>query len=327
MKQVLRQTRSHLMGLFRQHGLFPRGDLGQNFLIDLNILESIVNAADLVPSDVVLEVGTGTGGLTLFLAARAGRVVSVEYDQNMYAFAREQIAAWNNVCLLNQDALKNKNQLAPEVLDAVDTAIREQTAENQAANLEPTIPAFKLVANLPYKIGTNVISNLVATELPWARMVVTLQWELGERLMAKPGTSDYSALTVWLQSQCNIQVLKKLPPSVFWPPPTIDSVVLRIDPAPERRALIHDRTFFHHMVRDLFSHRRKLLRGTLKNMYGRQLGGEWLTTLYRDLGFGENTRAEELSPVQLVTLANRIHDDLARVGQSGPAGTDGQENE
>ena len=188
MNSPQRQTRTHLISLFQELGLHPRGDLGQNFLIDLNLIELIVQEARLGPDDVVLEVGAGTGGLTTYLSAAAA-VVSVEYDSNMYALACQAVAGRDNVTVLHTDALKSKNQIAPVVMDAV----RRELAVDPKRRL-------KLVANLPYSIGTSVIANLIASDLPWELMVVTIQWELAERMLAKPRTGDYSALSVYLYS-------------------------------------------------------------------------------------------------------------------------------
>ena len=119
MKNVQRQTRSWLMELFTQHGFNPRGDLGQNFLIDVNLIEFAVRHASLGPNDVALEVGSGTGGMTAFLAEEAGHVISVDVDENMSKLAAEAVEGYNNVTLINQDILKNKNTLAPEICDLI----------------------------------------------------------------------------------------------------------------------------------------------------------------------------------------------------------------
>jgi len=182
MKETDRQTRSYLMTLFEQQGVHPRTDLGQNFLIDLNLVEYIVEEAELTPSDVVLEIGAGTGGMTTQLAQQAAAVVSVEVDANMHRLARAAVEPFENVTLLRCDALKNKNNFHPVVLDA----IQEQLDADPDRRL-------KLVANLPYSIATPVVSNLVATDLPWVRMVVTIQYELGLRMRAKPRTSHYGS--------------------------------------------------------------------------------------------------------------------------------------
>ena len=126
----------------------------------------------------------------------------------MHELARRMVEPFENVTLLRTDALKTKNRFHPEVLAAVDDALRVDPDRR-----------LKLVANLPYNIATPVVSNLVATELPWSRMVVTIQYELGQRMQAKPSTSHYGSLAVWLQSQCQVKLLRKVGPTVFWPRP------------------------------------------------------------------------------------------------------------
>jgi len=287
------------MALFQQEGLYPRGDLGQNFLIDLNLLESIVAEAELTPEDVVLEVGAGTGGLTTFLAAEAGAVVSVEFDPNMYRLANEAVSRLPDVTLLNCDALKSKHQLNPMVLEAV----------GQYLACEPG-RRLKLVANLPYHIGTPVIANLLASDLPLERMVVTIQLELAQRLCAKAHTSDYSALSVFVQSQCRIKIVHKLGKSVFWPRPDVDSAIVRIDLDPVARNRIHDRAAFQVFLRDLFTQRRKLLRGVVVQIYKGKLARSAIETVLNELQLSPDARAEELDVEQLVELSNRLQGQL-----------------
>ncbi|MDB5343052.1 MAG: ribosomal small subunit methyltransferase [Schlesneria sp.] len=295
MNSPLRQTRSHLIALFQQEGLHPRGDLGQNFLIDLNLLESIVAEADLSADDVVLEIGAGTGGLTTFLAAEAGAVVSVEYDPNMYRLASEAVSRLPDVTLLNCDALKSKHQLNPLIITEVD---RELAAEPGRR--------LKLVANLPYHVGTPIIANLLALDYPLDRMVVTIQYELAQRLCAKPHTSDYSALSVFMQAQCRIKIIHKLGPSVFWPRPEVDSAIVRIDPDPDMRTKIVDRHAMQIFLRDLFTQRRKLLRGVLAQNYKGRLTKPVIDAILAELQLPAAARAEELEVDQLVALSNRL---------------------
>ena len=301
MQEAVRQTRSHLMQLFKQHGFNPRGDLGQNFLIDLNIVEFIVREAELSKDDVVLEIGSGTGGMTTFMAVEAGHVISVEYDRNMYGLASDQTSEFDNVTLINTDALKTKSQLAPAVIEAVD----EQLDADPDRRL-------KLVSNLPYNIATPVIANLIATDLPWERIVATIQLELGERMAARPGQSKYGALSAWLQAQCRVKIIRRMPPSVFWPRPKVDSAVVKIQPRPDKRAAIADRSFYHDFVRRLFHHRRKLLRGVVCGMYRKQLEKLQVDGVMARLQLTAETRAEELEPSQLVTLSNLLHEEIEK---------------
>jgi len=334
MKDLARQTRSHLVRLFEQQGLHPRHDLGQNFLVDLNLLDLIVRHAKLSTADVILEVGTGTGALTERLADAAGHVVSVEYDAHVFGHAQRLLADRTNATLIHGDVLENKNQLSKSVIDAVREALGRVSAQEtqgllslgfqEAGNpwaLRPAETTLKLVANLPFHVATPVISNLVATDLPWSRMVVTIQWELAQRMLAKPGTSDYSALTVWLQSQARMQIARKLPPSVFWPPPKVDSAVILIERDHEAQAKIADRTLFHNFIRDIFTQRRKRLAGVLarkprathKNgnpdpwvSSERPLTRDYVDHVLQEMKVPSTARAEELPVATLLELANRL---------------------
>lgn len=307
MKTADRQTRSYLMKLFEEQGFHPRTDLGQNFLIDLNLVEYIVREAELTPRDVVLEVGAGTGGMTTHLAAHAAAVVSVEVDTNMYRLASAAVQDLGNVTLLRCDALKNKNRFHATVLEAV----REQLAIDPRRRL-------KLVANLPYSIATPVVSNLVASDLPWVRMVVTIQYELALRMRARPSTPAYGSLAVWLQSQCRVKVLKKLGPKVFWPRPQVDSAIVKITPDPQAAAVILNRPFFQDYLRRVFHQRRKHLRSVLVGMYRKQLSKAEVDAFLSGMDFKEGVRAEELPVEMHVALSNRLYELIGEhiTGQS-----------
>ncbi len=214
-----RQTTSFLKRRLEDAGVRPDKRHGQNFLIDLNLLQLLVNAAQLGPQDVVLEVGTGTGSLTALMAQQAAAVVTVELSAELHQLASEELVEFDNVVMLRQDALKNKNRFHPAVL----AALREQL------DREPQ-RRFKLVANLPYSIATPVISNLLTTDITPVSMTVTIQKELADRITARPGTKDYSALSIWIQSQCRAEVLRILPPSVFWPRPQVHSAIIQVVP-------------------------------------------------------------------------------------------------
>lgn len=283
------------MQLFSSQGRRPRHDLGQNFLIDLNLLDLILAAAELGPQDVVLEVGAGTGGLTSRLAASAGRVITVEYDPVLAPQAQAAVGDAPHVTLLNLDALASKHRLAEPIVAAVDAALAEDPAKT-----------LKLVANLPYQIGTAVIANVVGSNWKWSRMVVTVQWELAERMIAGPGTSDFSSLSVWLQSQCRIELLRRLPPTVFWPRPKVDSAIVQLTPDWERSAMIRDRTFFEDWLRRVFSQRRKVLRGVLAREYSSAVSRSAIEEILASQGLTTEVRAEDCRVDQLVAIANAL---------------------
>jgi 16S rRNA (adenine1518-N6/adenine1519-N6)-dimethyltransferase len=293
-----KQTVSYLRRKFQEIGLQPYAKHGQNFLIDLNLLELLVRVADLRPTDVVLEVGTGTGSLTVRLAERAGAVVTVEIDPHLAQMAQEQFDRNAPIVLLQQDALRNKNHFHTNVLEAV----REQLAKIPNAQ-------FKLVANLPYSIATPVISNLLSSDLPPSSMTITIQKELADRLVASPRTKEYGSLSVWVQSQCNPTIIRELAPSVFWPRPKVTSAIVQILLDVERRRAIDDRVWFHEFVRGVFLHRRKFLRSALLGAF-KTLDKPTVDAVMRELNFGGQTRAEELTVNQIQQLAATIQRHL-----------------
>lgn len=290
-----RQTVSYLRQRFAELGLQPDSKHGQNFLIDLNLINMLADNANITPNDVVLEVGTGTGSLTAMLAKNAAAVVTVEIDSHLHMLASEALEECDNVIMLLQDALKNKNNIHAVVLDAV----REQLA------IDPN-RRFKFAANLPYNVATPLISNLLASDIPPDLMCVTIQKELAERIVAEPHTKDYSALSVWVQSQCDARIVRIMGPSVFWPRPKVHSAIIQIKLNPEKRARIPDIDYFHTFVRSLFLHRRKFLRGVLLANYKKILGKAEIDEIMAEFNFGPTSRAEELSVDSMIQLCEAV---------------------
>lgn len=284
MQTIPRQTQSYLRQLFEARGLRPSSKMGQSFLVDLNLLDLIVRTAELTRDDLVLEVGTGTGSLTTRLAEQAGAVIGVELDPGFCELTRELTAGLPNVHLIHADILKSKNHLNPDVLQILDR-LRQQ----------PSPVKLKLVANLPYVVATPVISNLLMTDLPFDRMVVTIQWELAERIMARPSTKDYNALSVFVQSLADVEIVRRMPPSAFWPRPKVDSAIIRIAPSAARRARIPDLTRWQRFLHDLYLHRRKNLRGVLVLLSKDRFTKEQLDEHLHRHGFDPTIRAEALS--------------------------------
>jgi len=286
-----RQTLSYLRELFEARGLRPKSKLGQSFLIDLNLLELIVRTAELTAEDFVVEVGTGTGSLTSRLCQQAGHVLGVELDPGFCELVKELTDAVANVTLLNTDILKNKNRINPVVLDAVQALLAREPKRR-----------LKLVANLPYVVATPVISNFLMTDLPFVRMVVTIQWELAERLAARPSTKDYSALSILVQSLADVEIIRRMPPSAFWPKPKVDSAIVLIRPRLEKRARIRDLPAYQQFVRDLYFHRRKNLRGALLPSMKERVAKADLDRTLVEHGFDPAGRAEALSVEEHIRL-------------------------
>ncbi len=269
----------------------PQARFGQNFLIDLNLIDLIAKTADLGPRDVVLEVGTGMGSLTQLLAAHAGHVVTIEIDRHLAPLARDEFAALSNVTLLEQDALKSKNQMHPLVIET----LREKVKQIKGGRV-------KLVANLPYNVATPILSNMLDIE-PWpVRMVATIQLELAERIVAEPRTRDYSALSIWIQSQARVDIVRKMPASVFWPRPNVASAILDIRPQTVLRDRLSDRHGFHQLVRGIFVHRRKFLRSALTSALKDQLNKSDVDGILEEMELGPDARAEQLSIEQMIEL-------------------------
>ncbi len=283
------------MQRFREVGIQPATRHGQNFLIDLNLQELIVDSADLSFRDVVLEIGTGTGALTAIMAKRAGAVITVEIDGHLFELASELLLDCDNVTMLKHDALKNKNQFDPRVIEA----IGEELAKDPERQL-------KLVANLPYNIATPVISNLLTCGHVPHLMVATIQKELGDRMVAKPWSKDYGALSVWMQCQAKTEIVRIMPPSVFWPPPKVESAIVRITVDPERRAAIPDLRYFHQFVKAIFIHRRKFLRANVVAAMKRHLSKEEVDEVLAEMDFKTDTRAEQLDVPTLLKLTELI---------------------
>lgn len=272
-------------------GIRPATRHGQNFLIDLNLHRLIVDTANLDECDVVLEVGTGTGAITQLIAERAGAVVTVEIDGHMFDLASEMLLDFDNVTMLHVDALRNKNNFNPAVSEAVGAQLA--AAPNRR---------LKLVANLPYNIATPILSNLLSWEHPPHSMVATIQKELGERMAAQPWSKDYSALSVWFQCQADVEIVRVMPPSVFWPEPKVDSAIVKVVIDPARRAAVPDLSYFHQFTKAIFLHRRKFLRANVVAAMKGTLDKAQVDEVMAEMGFAEDARTEQLDVATLLKL-------------------------
>jgi 16S rRNA (adenine1518-N6/adenine1519-N6)-dimethyltransferase len=303
-----RQTLNYLRTLFEERGIQPKNKLGQNFLIDLNLIDLVVRSAEITTDDLVLEVGSGTGSLTMKLLELAGAVVSVELDT---AFAhlmtdllethfliheglnKTQGAGRDRVRFFHADALASKNKFNPDVM----AALRELGAHTKRV---------KLVANLPYAVSVPIITNLLLTDLPVERMVVMVQWELAERMLASPGEKAYASLAVLVQSLANVSLVRKVPPTVFFPRPQVDSAILMIKPDAAKRAHVGDPLALRAFLRDVYVHRRKNLRGALSSLPSGRLAKADVDARLVALGIDGNARAESLDLEQHLRLCREF---------------------
>jgi 16S rRNA (adenine1518-N6/adenine1519-N6)-dimethyltransferase len=251
--------------------------LGQNFLVDRNIVNVIERLAELGPDDVVLEVGGGPGILSRRLAERVGQVHVVELDRGLEERLREELAGFESVTVHMADAL-----------------------ELDLASLRPA--PTKVVANLPYSVAATVILRTI-DELPSVNSwVVMVQREVGERLAAAPGTSAYGGPSVLAQLACRVKLLRPVARTVFRPVPRVDSVLVGLTrtgpgPDPEVRRLVHD----------AFAHRRKALAGSLALAPGAADGvRERARAALTELGHPPDARAERLSPNEFAQLARML---------------------
>jgi len=291
-----RQTATYLSKRLTAAGLRPVSRFGQNFLIDLNLVDLIARSAELRKTDVVLEIGTGVGSLTTRLSDQAGAVLTVEIDNNLYRLASEELADRPNVRLIHGDALRNKNSLRSDIMEQIRDAKSRIGGDAR----------FLLVANLPYNVATPIISNLLHETPPPDALVVTIQKELADRIIAEPGTKDYGALSVWIQSVCKAEIVRILSPKVFWPRPKVHSAILRLESLPNAREKFADLKHFHQTVRALFLHRRKFLRSVVASAMKQSLSKTQVDEVLQTLGYDETSRAEQLSVEQIQTLAEAL---------------------
>ncbi|MDI6871245.1 MAG: 16S rRNA (adenine(1518)-N(6)/adenine(1519)-N(6))-dimethyltransferase RsmA [Bacillota bacterium] len=264
--------------LLAQFGLQPRKRFGQNFLIDEHILNKIVRAASLSPSDVVLEVGAGLGTLTAALAARAGRVVAVELDRDLFSVLRFTVGRLPNVRLVRGDIL--------------DLRLAELLPDDA--------PSYKAVANLPYYITSPVLLKFLTATRPWERLVFMVQREVADRLTARPGTKAYGSLTVILQFSAEATVVARVPRTAFYPAPEVDSTVVALTPRPSPLPPGPERDVFFRVVRAAFGQRRKTLANAL---VGGGFPGSAVKAALAEAGLDGGRRGETLSLDEFVTLS------------------------
>ncbi len=292
------QTKQQIQQLLASLGTFPKKRLGQNFLIDQNIIRLIVNTAEITDQDVALEVGCGTGTMTEFIREQAGHVIAVDLDPDVASIAAEQLKDFPNVTLFNTDILAGKHHISDEVLNAI-TEARKTYAQD-----------FLLVANLPYNVASPVMINLVTGPVPIDRMVVTIQKEVGDRMIATTGMNHYGSLSILLQATGRIELVRILKPSVFWPQPKVDSAVVKYTRDQEKTDRIHSLPLLAATLNLFLGQRRKMIKAAAKNAQGHlKAVNHWLD-LFEQCHMDPNLRPDQITPDQYVNLANLLTKDI-----------------
>lgn len=276
--------------ILNEFGLNAKKSLGQNFIIDRNILINMVSSSSIDEHTTVIEVGPGIGALTEQIAKVAKRVFAFEIDQRMLEVLNETLAPYNNVTVFHQDILE------------VDWEEFQQ--EHLAPNEKVVV-----MANLPYYITTPILMNLFESSLPFSEIIVMMQKEVADRLQAKPSTKEYGSLSIAVQSQVEVDVLFDVPPTVFNPQPNVYSSVIKFSPLEEPEEIIN-RKFFSELTRASFAQRRKTLWNNLRALYKNDKDIlEQVKIVLEKAEIDPSRRAESLTIKEFVLLSNLLFEN------------------
>lgn len=261
--------------------------LGQNFLIDQNVLHKIVDAAELDAGTGILEIGPGVGALTEQLALAAKKVVAVEIDRRLIPILEDVMAPYSQVTVLHADILKiNLQELFKEHYQDVHT--------------------ISVVANLPYYVTTPIIMKLLEEQLPIKHIVVMIQKEVAERMVAKPGGKDYGSLSIAVQYHCEAEIITTVPHTVFIPQPKVDSAVIRLKVRSTPPVTLKDEQHFFKVVQASFAQRRKTLFNNLLTAFFEKDSKEKLRLILEQCEIDPARRGETLSIQEYAKLSNAM---------------------
>ncbi|MCV4235924.1 16S rRNA (adenine(1518)-N(6)/adenine(1519)-N(6))-dimethyltransferase RsmA [Virgibacillus sp. LDC1] len=274
--------------IISRHGFSFKKSLGQNFLIDQNILYKIVEAAGLDEDKGALEIGPGIGALTEKLAQTAGTVTAVEIDQRLIPILREVLEPYENVKVHHGDVLKvDLHEL-----------FRQDFAD---------VSKVSVVANLPYYVTTPILMKLLEEKLPLENIVVMIQKEVAERMAAAPGSKDYGSLSIAVQYYSEPKLVCIVPHTVFIPQPNVASAVIRLAVREQPPVSVEDEGFFFEVVQASFAQRRKTIANNLKSRFFPGEGRERLEQLLQQAGIEPSRRGETLSIEEYARLSNILY--------------------
>ncbi|MDY6103523.1 MAG: 16S rRNA (adenine(1518)-N(6)/adenine(1519)-N(6))-dimethyltransferase RsmA [Acetatifactor sp.] len=260
---------------------------GQNFLIDPNVLERIMDAAEITGEDCVLEIGPGIGTMTQYLCERARHVISVEIDKNLIPILEDTLAAYDNKTIINEDILKvDMNRLAEEYNGG---------------------KPMKVVANLPYYITTPIIMGLFENKVPLKSITIMVQKEVADRMQEEPGTKDYGALSLAVQYYARPEIVANVPPNCFIPRPNVGSAVIRLTRYEVPPVTVKDEKKMFELIRASFNQRRKTLVNGLGNARNLNLSKDRITKALEEMGLSPMVRGETLSLEQFARLSDLLY--------------------
>jgi len=276
-------------GILDKYGFSFKKSLGQNFLIDTNILHRIVDHANVTDSSGAIEIGPGIGALTEQLAKRAKKVVAFEIDQRLLPILGETLAPYNNVKIVHSDVLKaDVNRVIREEMQGIDDIM--------------------VVANLPYYVTTPIIMKLLTENIPIRGIVVMLQKEVADRISAKPGTKDYGSLSIAIQYYTTAEVVMTVPKTVFVPQPNVESAVIRLMKRERPIVEVQDETFFFEVVRGSFSQRRKtILNNLMSSLEDGKANKSLIEGILTNLDIDPRRRGETLSIEEFARLSDELY--------------------
>jgi 16S rRNA (adenine1518-N6/adenine1519-N6)-dimethyltransferase len=274
--------------ILKKYGIRANKSLGQNFLINKEVVQSIVDSAEITNEDMVIEIGPGLGTLTKFLLEKAGKVTCIELDKRMIKILNDRFALYNNFELINDDVLK------------VD--LKELIAKERQ---EGSIKNVKVVANLPYYITTPIIMKLLEDNLDIESITVMIQKEVAERLIAIPGSRETGAITYSVYYYCEAQKVIEVPKESFIPEPEVTSEVIKLNIRKTPAVDVKNKQVLFNIIKSAFMQRRKTLLNALTNVKFFE-NKEQGIKIFEKLGIDVNARAENLTLEDFANLANLI---------------------
>lgn len=267
--------------IVKKYGFNFTKSLGQNFLVDKQVVMDIVDGAEIGPEDFVIEIGPGVGTLTVEMLKKAKKVTSIEIDKDLIPILTEELKGYENFELIHKDALKVN----------FDDVIGEEKS-------------VKVAANLPYYVTTPLIAQLLKSGAKFKSITIMIQKEVADRMDAKPNTRDYGSLSLMVQYYAETKVIRTVAPSSFMPRPKVESIIIRLDRLEKPRVEVQNEEFLFALIRDVFNMRRKTLWNGVKNL---GVGKEDLEKAFEEANVDPKRRGETLTIQEFATLADKIY--------------------